>query len=110
MYAPIDVKLMKLPPKAINTRDNIMHEKSWKSSSNSFFFSGLSCFDCGIMYDGTAFMGLRGVAQCQFLESDAAAGKTEFSKECPADDACCFSLREHMNIDFWGRKDTFFCS
>jgi hypothetical protein len=56
------------------------------------------------MYDGSTFMGLKGVDQCQFLESDVATGKTEFTRECPDDERCCFSLREYMSIDFWGRK------
>ena len=25
-------------------------------------------------------------------------------KKCPDEDTCCFSLREYMAIDFWGRK------
>lgn len=69
-----------------------------------YTISGLDCFECGIMYDGNAFMGLKDVEQCQFLESDAVRGDKEFMKTCPEDDTCCFSLREHMTIDFWGRE------
>ena len=27
-----------------------------------------------------------------------------YMKKCPDEDTCCFSLREYMAIDFWGRK------
>ena len=30
-----------------------------------------------------------------------------YMKKCPDEDTCCFSLREYMAIDFWGRKCTF---
>ncbi len=68
------------------------------------------------MYDGTNFMGIKGYDQCQFFESDVILGASgdsdnlfndrgsEYMKACPKEDTCCFSLREYMSIDFWGRK------
>ena len=65
---------------------------------------GLSCYECGSMNDGAAFMGIKGFQDCQFFEHDVAANKTSHIKQCPPHDRCCFSLREHMSIRFWGRK------
>jgi hypothetical protein len=70
------------------------------------------------MYDGTNFMGIKSYDQCQFFESDVILGSSgdgdtlfrtkdkgaEYMKRCPEEDTCCFSLREYMSIDFWGRK------
>ena len=45
------------------------------SSSPSFFFTAaISCYECGSMYDGTNFMGIKGYDQCQFFESDVILG------------------------------------
>ena len=30
-----------------------------------FFLSGINCHECGSMYDGTNFMGIKGFEQCQ---------------------------------------------
>ena len=38
------------------------------------------------------------------FKSDAAES---YMRKCPDEDTCCFSLREYMAIDFWGRKCTF---
>ena len=75
------------------------------------------------MYDGTNFMGIKDFSQCQFFETEflsraapdaddatgggggrGGKGRPQYMKECPPEDTCCFSLREYMNIDFWGRK------
>ena len=41
----------------------------------SFFFTAaISCYECGSMYDGTNFMGIKGYDQCQFFESDVILG------------------------------------
>ncbi len=56
------------------------------------------------MYDGNTFMGIKNFKECQFFEHDIAEDNTEFVRQCPPDDQCCFSLREHMSIEFWGRK------
>ena len=70
------------------------------------------------MYDGTNFMGIKSYDQCQFFESDVILGASgngdtlfrtkdkgaEYMRRCPEEDTCCFSLREYMSIDFWGRK------
>ena len=29
-----------------------------------------------------------------------------YMRKCPDEDTCCFSLREYMAIDFWGRKSS----
>ena len=68
------------------------------------------------MYDGTNFMGIQSFEQCQFFETEfnhahsgggeGSKGDTDgaYMKECPEEDQCCFSLREYMSIDFWGRE------
>ena len=38
------------------------------------------------------------------FRSGAAEG---YMKKCPDEDTCCFSLREYMAIDFWGRKSAY---
>ena len=44
-------------------------------------------------------------SECQFFEHDIAENGNKYLKECPdSDEKCCFSLREHMSIEFWGRK------
>ena len=43
--------------------------------------------------------------ECQFFEHDIAENGNKFLKECPdEEEKCCFSLREHMTIEFWGRE------
>ena len=83
---------------------------------NTFFIPAISCHECGNMYDGTNFMGIKDYSQCQFFEteflsraptadpSNGAGNGPQYMKQCPPEDTCCFSLREYMNIDFWGRK------
>lgn len=56
------------------------------------------------MYDGATFMGIQSFDECQFFEHDIAEDSNKFLKVCPEDEQCCFSLREHMSIEFWGRK------
>ncbi|TRY74088.1 hypothetical protein TCAL_01588 [Tigriopus californicus] len=65
---------------------------------------GISCHECGIMYDGTNLMGIKEFDECQFFESDIAQKEESYLKQCPGDDLCCFSLREYMYIDFWGHS------
>ena len=36
--------------------------------------AAISCYECGSMYDGTNFMGIKGYDQCQFFESDVILG------------------------------------
>ena len=44
-------------------------------------------------------------SECQFFEHDIAENGNKYLVECPdKDEKCCFSLREHMSIEFWGRK------
>ena len=79
-----------------------------------FAVSCLSCYECGAMNDGASFLGIDGFASCQFFEHDVsfpssssqASNKSSFLRQCPESDNCCFSLREHMNLEFWGRKCT----
>ena len=42
----------------------------------------------------------------QFFESDVSSDKarSQFMRKCPEEDQCCFSLREYMDIEFWGRE------
>jgi len=56
------------------------------------------------MYDGATFMGIQSFDECQFFEHDISENGNKFLKECPDDEKCCFSLREHMAIQFWGRE------
>jgi len=56
------------------------------------------------MYDGATFMGIQSFEECQFFENDVAEHNNKFLKVCPEGEECCFSLREHMAVEFWGRK------
>ena len=58
----------------------------------------ISCHQCGNMYDGNSFMNVEGFDECVGTMED------QELNQCPADDKCCFALREHIAFDFWGRK------
>lgn len=49
-------------------------------------------------------MGIEDFRECQFFEHDIAEDNQEFLVQCPQDDTCCFALREHLTMEFWGRK------
>ena len=46
-----------------------------------FVAAAISCYECGSMYDGTNFMGIKGYDQCQFFESDVILGASGEEKE-----------------------------
>ena len=79
------------------------------------YIPGIRCHEWGNMYDGTNFLGIEAYDQCQFFETEFMSssssnknrrgdGNDAYMRECPEEDQCCFSLREYMSIDFWGRE------
>ena len=71
---------------------------------------GLQCHECGIMTDGTTMMGLKGFDNCQFFEHDVAENRSMYLRQCPPEDSCCFTLREHMAVEFWGHQGEYIWS
>ena len=49
-------------------------------------------------------MGIEDFEECQFFEHDVAEENNDYLVPCPSNDKCCFTLREHMSLDFWGRE------
>ena len=51
-------------------------------------------------------MGIENFAECHFFEHDTVMSEdnTDYLMPCPPQDKCCFTLREHMTLDFWGRE------
>ena len=49
-------------------------------------------------------MGLKGFNNCQFFDHDVAENRSVYLRQCPPDDQCCFTLREHMAVEFWGHQ------
>ena len=49
-------------------------------------------------------MGIEDFEECQFFEHDVAEENNDYLVQCPPNDKCCFTLREHMTLDFWGRE------
>ena len=41
---------------------------------------------------------------CQFFEHDVAENRSMHLRQCPPEDQCCFTLREHMAVEFWGHQ------
>ena len=71
------------------------------------YFTGVSaiqCHECGSMTDGSTLMGLKGFNNCQFFDHDVAENRSVYLRQCPPDDQCCFTLREHMSVEFWGHQ------
>ena len=66
--------------------------------------SALQCHECGSMTDGSTLMGLKGFNNCQFFDHDVAENRSVYLRQCPPDDQCCFTLREHMAVEFWGHQ------
>ena len=56
------------------------------------------------MTDGSTLMGLKGFNNCQFFDHDVAENRSVYLRQCPPDDTCCFTLREHMAVEFWGHQ------
>ena len=55
-------------------------------------------------------MGIENFEECQFFEHDTVSeDNTDYLTPCPPQDKCCFILREHMTLDFWGRKYCYMC-
>ena len=69
--------------------------------------SALQCHECGSMTDGSTLMGLKGFNNCQFFDHDVAENRSVYLRQCPPDDQCCFTLREHMAVEFWGHQGTY---
>ena len=59
------------------------------------------------MTDGSTLMGLKGFNNCQFFEHDVAENRSVYLRQCPPGDQCCFTLREHMAVEFWGHQGWF---
>ena len=49
-------------------------------------------------------MGIEKFKECQFFEHDVTEENRDYLVPCPPQDKCCFTLREHMTLDFWGRE------
>ena len=47
-------------------------------------------------------MAVENFTSCQFFEHDIAEDNHDFMVKCPDEDQCCFALREHMTVEFWG--------
>ena len=51
-------------------------------------------------------MGIEKFKECQFFEHDVTEENRDYLVPCPPQDKCCFTLREHMTLDFWGREQS----
>ncbi|XP_040571697.1 uncharacterized protein [Lepeophtheirus salmonis] len=63
----------------------------------------ISCYQCGEMTDGRNFLSIENIPEC---DQDILESQNKHITQCPENDQCCFSLREHFTVSFWGHAAT----